>query len=64
MRYQSSASSVKIKIQKMASKPTNPPALDPKVVVKLESGMCMVKYPRITTDYDVYTSVIQHKKHA
>ena len=32
MRYQSSASSVRIKAQKMASKAINPPALDPKIV--------------------------------
>ena len=54
MRYQSSVSSVRIKIQKMVSKAISPPALDPKVVVRLESDMCMVKYPRIIIDHDVY----------
>ena len=43
MRYQSSVSSVEIKIQKMTSKAINPPALDPKVVVKLEPDMSKVK---------------------
>ena len=39
MRYQSSPRFVRIKIQKMISKVINPPALDPKVVVKLESDV-------------------------
>ena len=44
MRYQSSASSVKIKIQKMAVNAISPPALDPTVavaLVKLEPDVCV-----------------------
>ena len=40
----------------MTSKAINPPALDPKVVVKLESDMCKVKYPMIITDHSVYST--------
>ena len=51
MRYQSSVSSIEIKIQKMTSKAINPPALDPIVVVKLESDMCKIKYPMMIIPY-------------